>query len=199
MKDNSSLIFTEVLTRSMHSSAASSHRRGRTYNTRKLAQFLCAGAAVAMSIKHVNPKGWPDPSGYSNVIVGEGKLVAIAGQIGCDPLTEELVSDDFAQQSRQALANVLTALEAAGGKAEHLIRLTWYITERDAFLRHSPIIEEAHREELGGHSPVMSVVVVSGLLEPRAKVQIEATALIKPTANTKATKVKAKKRKRSSA
>ena len=131
-------------------------------------------------IKQVNPKGWPDPSGYSNVIVGEGKLVAIAGQIGCDPITEELVSDDFAQQSRQALANVLTALEAAGGGAQHLVRLTWYITDRDAFLRHSAIIEDAHREELGGHSPAMSVVVVAGLLEPRAKVQIEATALIKP-------------------
>lgn len=147
---------------------------------------------MATSIKQVNPKGWPDPSGYSNVIVGEGKVVAIAGQIGCDPLTEELVSDDFAQQSRQALANVLTALEAAGGKAEHLIRLTWYITDRDAFVRHSEIIEDAHREELGGHSPAMSVVVVSGLLEPRAKVQIEATALIKPGVNTKVTKSKIK-------
>lgn len=145
-----------------------------------------------MSIKQVNPKGWPDPSGYSNVIVGDGKLVAIAGQIGCDPITEELVSDDFAQQSRQALANVLTALEAAGGKAEHLIRLTWYITDRDAFLRHSALIEDAHREELGGHAPVMSVVVVSGLLEPRAKVQIEATALVRPRANTKVTKSKGK-------
>lgn len=157
---------------------------------------------MATSIKQVNPKGWPDPSGYSNVIVGEGKLVAIAGQIGWDPITEELVSDDFAQQSRQALANVLTALEAAGGRAEHLIRLTWHITDRDAFLRHSEIIEDAHREELGGHSPAMSVVVVSGLLEPRAKVQIEATALVKARANTKATKatkVKAKSKKRSSA
>lgn len=156
---------------------------------------------MATSIKQVNPKGWPDPSGYSNVIVGEGKVVAIAGQIGCDPLTEELVSDDFAQQSRQALANVLTALEAAGGKAEHLIRLTWYITDRDAFVRHSEIIEDAHREELGGHSPAMSVIVVSGLLEPRAKVQIEATALIKPGVNTKSTKgtkVKVKRKKRSS-
>src|SRR5690348_6023443 len=148
-----------------------------------------------MSIKQVNPKGWPDPSGFSHVIVGEGKLVAIAGQIGCDPLSEELVSDDFAQQSRQALANVLTALEAAGGKAEHLIRLTWYITDRDAFVRNSAIIEHAHREELGGHAPAMSVVVVSGLLESRAKVQIEATALIKPRAKPKITKPRRRSRK----
>lgn len=153
------------------------------------------------ALKQVNPKNWPHPSGFSNVIIGAGKLVVIAGQIGCDPLTEELVSDDFAQQSRQAIANVLTALESAGGKAADLVRLTWYITDRDAFLRHSGIIEDAHREELDGHSPAMSVVVVSGLLDPRAKVQIEATALIKPGANTKgtkATKVKAKKKKKSS-
>ena len=144
------------------------------------------------SIKQINPKNWPHPSGYSHAAVGEGKLVAIAGQIGCDPLTDELVSDDFAQQSRQALANVLTALEAAGGSAEHLIRLTWYITDRDAFLRNSAVIEDAHREELSGHSPAMSVVVVAGLLEPRAQVQIEATALVKPRANTKVTKPKSK-------
>ena len=144
------------------------------------------------SLKKVNPKNWPHPSGFANVIVGAGKLVAIAGQIGCDPITEELVSDNFAQQSRQAIANVLTALEAAGGKASDLVRLTWYITDRDAFLHNSGVIEEAHREELDGHSPVMSVIVVSGLLQPRAKVQIEATALIKPGGNTKVTKSKKK-------
>ena len=148
------------------------------------------------SLKQLNPKDWPHPSGYSNVIVGKGSIVAISGQIGCDPLTEELVSDDFAQQSRQALANVLTALEAAGGKAEHLIRLTWYITDRDAFLHSSAIIEHAHQEELGGHAPAMSVVVVSGLLEARAKVQIEATALLKARASGKRTKVTAKSRRK---
>lgn len=147
---------------------------------------------MSKSTRAVNPSGWPYPSGYSNAVVGKGNVVAIAGQIGCDPLTDQLVSDDFAQQSRQALANVLTALEAAGGKAEHLVRLTWYITDRDAFLRTSATIEDAHREELGGHSPAMSVVVVAGLLEPRAKVQIEATALIKPRVNSRVTKPKAK-------
>lgn len=140
----------------------------------------------------VHPPDWPRPSGYSTVMIGEGKLVAIAGQIGCDPITDDVVSDDFAQQSRQALANVLTALEAAGGKAEHLIRLTWYITDRDAFLKNCEKIERAYREELGDHYPAMSVIVVSGLLEPRAKVQIEATALLQPRTNTKGTKAKAK-------
>lgn len=135
-------------------------------------------------MKSVNPRDWPHPSGYSNVVIGEGKLVVIAGQIGWDPLTEELVSDDFAQQSRQAIANVLTALEAAGGKAEDLIRLTWYVTDREAYLKNASKIERAYCEELGEHFPAMSVVVVSGLLEPRAKVQIEATALLNQKAKT---------------
>lgn len=136
-------------------------------------------------ITPVNPPDWPHPSGYSNVVVGEGKLVAIAGQIGWDPIREELVSDDLAQQCRQAIANMLTALESAGGKAEHLMRLTWYITDRDAYLKHAHRIEQAYREEVGEHYPAMSVVVVAGLLEPRAKVQIEATALIDPKARKK--------------
>jgi enamine deaminase RidA (YjgF/YER057c/UK114 family) len=145
-------------------------------------------------IKPVNPPDWPHPSGYSNVVVGEGRLVAIAGQIGWDPVREELVSDDLAQQCRQAIANMLTALESAGGKAEHLLRLTWYITDRDAYLKNAHRIEQAYREEVGEHYPAMSVVVVSGLLEPRAKVQIEATALIEPQATRKSAKSKKAKR-----
>jgi len=136
-------------------------------------------------ITPVNPPDWPYPSGYSHVVVGEGKLVAIAGQIGWDPIREELVSDDLAQQCRQAIANMLTALESAGGKAEHLLRLTWYITDRDAYLKNAHRIEQAYREEVGEYYPAMSVVVVSGLLEPRAKVQIEATALIEPKRRSK--------------
>ncbi|HWC20303.1 MAG TPA: RidA family protein [Terriglobales bacterium] len=140
----------------------------------------------------VNPADWPHPSGYSNVMMGDGKLIAIAGQIGWDPIREELVSDDLAQQCRQAIANILTALEAAGAKAEHLLRLTWYITDRDAYLKNAHKIEQAYREEVGDHYPAMSVVVVAGLLEPRAKVQIEATALLHAKANTRRTKAKAK-------
>lgn len=145
-------------------------------------------------ITPVNPPDWPHPSGYSNVVVGEGRLVAIAGQIGWDPVREELVSDDLAQQCRQAIANMLTALESAGGKAEHLLRLTWYITDRDAYLKNAHRIEQAYREEVGEHYPAMSVVIVSGLLEPRAKVQIEATALIEAKATRKSAKSKRSKK-----
>lgn len=142
--------------------------------------------------KLVNPKEWPLPSGYTNATVAQGKIVTIAGQIGWDPITERLVSDDFAQQSRQAIANVLTALEAAGGKAENLVRLTWFITDREAYLANTKQIGKAYREELGNYYPAMSVVVVAGLLVPGAKVEIEGTAVIdsltKPAAKSKKSK-----------
>jgi enamine deaminase RidA (YjgF/YER057c/UK114 family) len=133
----------------------------------------------------VNPKDWPRPSGYSNVVVAEGRIVTIAGQIGWDPRAEELVSDDFVQQSRQALANVLTALEAAGCGPENLIRLTWYITDRDAYLKNGKPLGKAYQEELGKNYPAMSVVVVAGLLEKGAKVEIEATAILPPAGDEK--------------
>ncbi len=132
----------------------------------------------------VNPSAWPRPSGYSNAVVAQGNVIAIAGQIGWDPITQKLVSDDFVQQSRQALANLVTALEAAGAKAEHLIRLTWYITDREAYVANKKQIGEAYRQEIGNHYPAMSVVIVAGLVEEGAKVEIEATAVIplKPSA-----------------
>jgi enamine deaminase RidA (YjgF/YER057c/UK114 family) len=128
--------------------------------------------------KVVNPSDWPRPSGFSNAMVGQGRMVAIAGQIGWDPLVEELVSGDFVQQTRQALANVVSALEAAGGKPEHLVKLTWYITDRNAYLTNLKQIGEAYREEMGNHYPAMSVVIVAGLIVDGAKVEIEATALL---------------------
>ena len=132
----------------------------------------------------VNPSAWPRPSGYSNAVIAQGKVIAIAGQIGWDPITQKLVSEDFVQQSRQALANVVTALEAAGAKAEHLIRLTWYITDRATYVTNKKQIGEAYRQEIGNHYPAMSVVIVAGLVEEGAKVEIEATAVIplKPSA-----------------
>ena len=140
--------------------------------------------------KLVNPKEWPLPSGYANAAVGQGKIVSIAGQIGWDPITERLVSDDFTQQSRQAIANVLTALEAAGGKAENLVRLTWFITDREAYLANKKQIGKAYREELGKHYPAMSVIVVAGLVEPGAKVEIEGMALLTGKGKTKPKKSK---------
>lgn len=142
----------------------------------------------------VNPKEWPLPSGYANATVAQGKIITLAGQIGWDPITEQLVSDDFTQQSRQAIANVLTALEAAGGKAENLVRLTWFITDREAYLANTKQIGKAYREELGKHYPAMSVIIVAGLLVPGAKVEIEGTAVIDPKAKPAAAKRKKSKK-----
>lgn len=128
--------------------------------------------------KTVNPSDWPPPSGFSNAMVAEGRIITLAGQIGWDPIVQELVSSDFVQQSRQALANLLTALEAAGGKAVNLVRLTWFITDRDAYLGSLKDLGKAYREEIGNHYPAMSVVIVAGLLEPGAKVEIEGTAVL---------------------
>ena len=126
----------------------------------------------------VNPLDWPPPRGFSNAMVAEGKIITLAGQVGWDPIVQELVSSDFVQQARQALANLLTALEAAGGKAANLVRLTWFITDRDAYLGGLKELGKAYREEIGNHYPAMSVVIVAGLLEPNAKVEIEATAVL---------------------
>lgn len=128
--------------------------------------------------KTVNPPGWPRPAGFSNVVIGDGRIVAVAGQIGWDPLTKKMVSADFVQQTRQALANVVIALHAAAAKAEHLIRLTWYITDRDAYLTNLKELGLAYREEIGNHYPAMSVVVVAALIESGAKVEIEGTAVV---------------------
>ncbi|HET9743774.1 MAG TPA: RidA family protein [Terriglobales bacterium] len=128
--------------------------------------------------KAINPAQWPRPSGYSNSIVAQGTVVTIAGQIGWDPVSCKLVSGDFTQQARQALANVVTALEASGARPEHLVRLTWFITDREAYVAARKRIGEAYREEIGDHYPAMSVVVVANLLETGAKVEIEATAVV---------------------
>ena len=128
--------------------------------------------------KPVNPSDWPPPRGFSNAMVAEGRIITLAGQVGWDPIVQELVSSDFVQQSRQALANLLTALEAAGGKAENLVRLTWFITDRKAYLAGLKELGKAYRGEIGNHYPAMSVVIVAGLVEPGAKVEIEGTAVI---------------------
>ena len=104
--------------------------------------------------------------------------MAIAGQIGWDPVTMEFASDDFVEQSTQALRNIITVLTAVGAHPEDVIRLTWYITSRDEYLWNTKRLGEAYRTVFGKHYPAMSVVVVAGLLEERALVEIEATAVV---------------------
>jgi len=125
----------------------------------------------------INPRGWPRPRGYSNGIKCDGEMIFIAGQIGWDE-TETIVSDDFAEQFHQALENVIAVLEAGGGKPEHIVRLTGYVTSREEYLAAGKLIGESWKQLMGRTYPVMSFVIVAGLIEEQAKVELEATAVL---------------------
>ena len=130
-----------------------------------------------MSREILQPAGWARPRGYANGIAAEGRQVFISGQIGWDG-EQRFASDDFAAQTRQALANVVAVLACAGAGPEHLVRMTWYVTSRDEYNASLAQTGAAYRELIGRNFPAMSVIVVAGLLEPRAKVEIEATAVV---------------------
>ncbi len=126
----------------------------------------------------IHPEGWAKPRGFSDAIVASGKVVTLAGQVGWNPATMEFESDEFAEQTRQALHNVVTLLLEAGARPHDLVRLTWYILDRNEYNTARRAVGVAYREIIGAHYPPMSVVIVSGLLEERARVEIEATAVI---------------------
>jgi enamine deaminase RidA (YjgF/YER057c/UK114 family) len=131
-----------------------------------------------VSVLLVEPEGWPRPSGYADGALARGRVLAVAGQVGWDPLTRRIETEDLAAQALQALRNVAAVLGAAGAKPSHVVRLTWYVTDREAYLEGRKAIGRAYREVFGSHYPAMAVVVVSGLVEPRARVEIEATAVL---------------------
>lgn len=128
-------------------------------------------------MRTLQPEGWPRPRGYANGIEASGRLVFVAGQIGWDE-TEQFGSDDFAVQFRQALSNTLAVLKEAAAGPEHVVRMTWFITSRDEYLAALPQLGQAWRESMGRNYPAMSVVIVAGLIEKRAKIEIETTAVV---------------------
>lgn len=128
-------------------------------------------------MKFVNPESWPRPRGYSNGVLAEGRFLAIAGQIGWDE-NGEFVSDDFLAQTEQALRNIVAIVTAAGGAPEHIVRMTWYVTDKREYLAASSGLGKIYRELFGAHYPAMTLVVVAALLEDRARVEIEATAVL---------------------
>jgi enamine deaminase RidA (YjgF/YER057c/UK114 family) len=130
----------------------------------------------------LQPPGWPRPRGYANGVAadGGGALVFVAGQIGWDAETGEFPDRDLAGQVRRTLENVLAVLAEAGGRAEHVVRLTWYVTNRHEYLKSARDIGAVYRELMGGHYPAMAVVEVTALVEAKAKVEIEATAVVPP-------------------
>src|SRR5688572_2567685 len=123
------------------------------------------------------PPGWPRPRGYANGVVTQGRQVFIAGMVGWDA-EGRFHSDDFAAQTRQALANIVAVLNEAGGKPEHIVRMTWYVTDKREYLAAGKEVGAAYRELIGSYNAAMSAVEVSALMEERAKVEIEATAVI---------------------
>lgn len=125
----------------------------------------------------LQPKGWTSPQGYANGIAAEGRIVFIAGQIGWDA-GARMVGDDIVAQTEQALKNIVAVLAEAGAAPHHLTRLTWYITDRAAYVARRREIGAAYRRVVGRHYPAMSLLVVAALLERVALVEIEATAVI---------------------
>jgi enamine deaminase RidA (YjgF/YER057c/UK114 family) len=123
------------------------------------------------------PKGWKRPKGYANGIEAQGRLIFVAGQIGWTP-EEVFETDDLAGQVRQALQNVMAVIAEADAKPQHIVRMTWYIIDKKEYLAQAKEIGQAYRDVIGAHYPTMSLFEVKSLLEDRAKVEIEATAVI---------------------
>ncbi len=128
-------------------------------------------------MKALLPPGWPRPRGYSNGISASGRLIFTAGIIGWDE-AERFVAADLAGQLRQVLLNTLAVLADGGAGPEHIVRMTWYVTDRDEYVASLPEIGATYRELVGKHFPAMAVVEVSRLVEPAARIEIETTAMV---------------------
>ena len=123
------------------------------------------------------PEGWPRPKGYANGVKVRGTQVFIAGMIGWDAQCV-FHTDDFAGQVRQALQNIVDVLREAGGKPEHIMRMTWYVTDKREYLAAGREVGAAYREIIGSYNAAMTAVEVKALIEHRAKVEIEVTAVL---------------------
>jgi len=128
-------------------------------------------------MRALHPRHWARAKGFANGILAEGRLVFIAGQVGWNA-RQQFESDDFVVQVEQALGNILEVLAEADGEPEHLVRLTWYVLDKNDYLGRLKEVGQAYRRVLGRHFPAMTLVQVVGLVEERAKVEIEATAVL---------------------
>ena len=128
-------------------------------------------------MEFLQPEGWPRPRGYANGIAASGRMVFVSGMVGWDR-DGVFHTDDFAGQVRQALANIVAVLAEGGAKPEHIVRMTWYVLDKKEYVAAWPEIGVAYRELIGHHFPTMSAVEVTGLVEDRARVEIEVTAVV---------------------
>ena len=124
------------------------------------------------------PEGWAKPIGYANGIAARGRLVFVAGQIGWNPATCEFETDDFAAQTEQTLRNVAAVLREAGAGPEHIARMTWYVVDKREYVASYRALGVVYREFVGRHFPAMTAVEVTALIEDRARVEIEVTAVV---------------------
>lgn len=125
----------------------------------------------------LQPRDWMKPKGYANGVAASGRYVAVAGQIGWNE-RGEFSGDDFVSQAAQALRNIVAILNEANAKPEHIVRMTWYVTDKHEYAAAGRELGNAYKEIIGTHYPAMTLVEVCGLLEDRARVEIEATAVI---------------------
>jgi len=129
--------------------------------------------------KIIQPDGWKPARGYANGVLADGARLYVGGQIGWNK-NQVFESHDFIGQMEQALRNIVEVVEAAGGTATDIVRLTWYVTDKKEYLARQREVGETYRRIMGKHFPAMTMVVVSGLIEDAALVEIEATAVISP-------------------
>lgn len=132
---------------------------------------------MAQSHQFLHPQNWKRPKGYANGIAAEGRAVFLAGQVGWNA-DQQFESLDFVAQTRQALANIVALVHEAGGTAEHITRLTWFVLDKKEYLSRLAELGDAYRSVMGKHFPVMTLVQVSALVEDHARVEIEATAVV---------------------
>ena len=132
---------------------------------------------MSETFEFLHPQNWKKPKGFANGIVAEGRLVFIAGQVGWNA-EQKFDSTDFVAQVRQALENIVALIGEAGGRPEHITRLTWYVTDKKDYVSRLPEIGAAYRSVMGKHYPTMTLVQVVALVEDLAKIEIEATAVL---------------------
>jgi enamine deaminase RidA (YjgF/YER057c/UK114 family) len=125
----------------------------------------------------LHPRSWKQPKGYANGVVAEGRVVFLAGQVGWNA-EQQFDSRDFVLQARQALANIVALVHEAGGKSEHITRLTWFVLDKKEYLSRLSELGKAYRGVMGAHFPAMTMVQVVALVEDQAQVEIEATAVV---------------------
>ena len=133
-------------------------------------------ADAASGLQVLQPSGWPQPKGYANGIMAEGRLVVTGGVVGWDVTGR--FADGFVAQVRQTLENIVAILAEGGAQPDHLVRLTWYVVDMDEYVSNLKALGKVYREVVGAHYPSMALVQVVRLVEPSARVEIEATAVV---------------------